>query len=302
MPSVRGAPADGHQHGVALDRRAVRERHPGDLVARDRVRLHSKLQLDPGLLEAGGDLVARELLEGRDQPVLGLHQGDAGSKGRVGLGQLASHRPAAQHEEPAGDLGRGRGLAVGPGGELGEAVDRRHHGRCAGGDHHRLAGDELGVPGPDAAVAVQPSLATEQLDAPLLQPGQLARVVTVLDHLVAAGQDGRGVQVAAHRLRRARYPARLGQRLRRAQQGLRRHARVIRALAPDQVALDDRHLQPALGDAPGADLAGRARSHNDDVELQGAHPRKLRKAQTSEKSRSRNVSVIPNARSAASSR
>ena len=43
------------------------------------------------------------------------------------------------------------------------------------------------------------------------------------------------------------------------QQRLRGHAGVVGAFAADQVALDDRHPQAAVGEAPGADLARRAR-------------------------------------------
>ena len=41
----------------------------------------------------------------------------------------------------------------------------------------------------DPALAVEPALAAEELDPAFLQPRQLARVVEVVDHLVAAGED-----------------------------------------------------------------------------------------------------------------
>ena len=111
----------------------------------------------------------------------------------------------------------------------------------------------------DPPLAVEPALAAEQLDPVFLQPGQLPRVVEVVDHLVAAVEDRLRVEVAAHRLGDARHAPRLGEQVGRAQQRLRRHAGVVGALAADQVLLDDRDLQAAVGEPPGADLARRRR-------------------------------------------
>jgi hypothetical protein len=63
-------------------------------------------------------------------------------------------------------------------------------------------------------------------------------------------------------LARARYPP----RLRRPQQRLRRHARVERAFAADEMRLHDRDVVAALREAPGQQLAGRTRPEDDDVE------------------------------------
>ena len=46
----------------------------------------------------------------------------------------------------------------------------------------------------DPALAVEAALAAEELDPAVFEPGQLARVVAVVDHLVAAGQDRLGVE------------------------------------------------------------------------------------------------------------
>ncbi len=67
------------------------------------------------------------------------------------------------------------------------------------------------------------------------------------------------------------HPARLRQQLAGAQQRLRRHAGVVGAFAADQVALDDRHREPAFGEAPRADLARRAGADHDRVEFSLAH-------------------------------
>ena len=51
----------------------------------------------------------------------------------------------------------------------------------------------------DPALAVEPALAAEQLDPAFLQPGQLAGVVEVVDHLVAAVEDRLRVELAGDR-------------------------------------------------------------------------------------------------------
>ena len=47
------------------------------------------------------------------------------------------------------------------------------------------------------ALAVEAGGAAEELDAAFFEPGQLGGVVEVVDHLVAAGEDRRRVEVAA---------------------------------------------------------------------------------------------------------
>ena len=73
---------------------------------------------------------------------------------------------------------------------------------------------------------------------------------------------------AGSRLARPRDPPDLGERLVRAQQRLRRHARPVRALAADEAILDDRHLQAALRQPPCRHLAGRTGADHHDVEAQ----------------------------------
>ena len=65
--------------------------------------------------------------------------------------------------------------------------------------------------------------------------------------------------------RRRRRLARGVHRLARAQQRLRRDARPVGALAADQLALDERDAQAALGQRAGAVLARRAAADDDDV-------------------------------------
>ena len=161
-------------------------------------------------------------------------------------------------------FGGGR-LAVVPGADRVEAVDRRHRRARAGGDDHRPRGDQLVVADRDPALADEPTLAAEEVDLPFFEPGQLARVVLVVDRRVAAGEDRRRVELGVRVDRHAGDPLRLGEHVGRPQQRLRGHAGVVGAFAADQVFLDDRHLPARVGEPPAHDLAGRAGAEDDRV-------------------------------------
>ena len=120
-------------------------------------------------------------------------------------------------------------------------------------------------------LAGEPPVAADQLDPALLEPRQLRVVVEVVDDLVAAREHGRDVELAGHGLGRAGDALGLGERLVRAQQRLRRHARPERALAPDEPVLDDRDLQPVLGEPPRRHLARRPGA--DDHHIEAPHGR-----------------------------
>ena len=127
-------------------------------------------------------------------------------------------RAAAEHDHALRHpLGGGR-LAVVPGLDRVEPVDRRHRGAAAGGDDDGAsARSASSSPTTHPALAVEPALAAEEVDPALFEPGQLAGVVEVVDHLVAAVEHRLRVELAAHRLgdagdplapRRARRPGR----------------------------------------------------------------------------------------------
>ena len=87
---------------------------------------------------------------------------------------------------------------------------------------------------------------------PLLgEPALLPGVGVVRDHEVAPGERRLDVDLGARR-----GLARLLDGLARPQQGLRRDAGPVGALAAHQLALHDRDAQAALGQRPGAVLAG----------------------------------------------
>ena len=119
----------------------------------------------------------------------------------------------------------------------------------------------------DDARAGEPAGAAQQVDAVVGQPALLSGVGVVGDHEVAPGERRLDVDLGA----RGRL-ARPVDRLARAQQRLRRDARPVRALAADQLALDDGHAQAALGQGARAVLARRAAAEHDHVVV-AAHRR-----------------------------
>ena len=125
-----------------------------------------------------------------------------------------------------------------------------------------------------AAGAGQPGGAAQHLDPLRLEVLRLGAVLVARHHEVAPSERALGVDAAAHGLARARRLARRLERLARAQQRLRRDAGPVVALAADQLALDDRHAQAAVGQVPRAVLARRARSDHDRVVV--AHARASR--------------------------
>ena len=92
------------------------------------------------------------------------------------------------------------------------------------------------------------------------QPVLLARVGVVGDHEVAPRERGLDVDLGS-----CLRVARAVDRLARPQQRLGRDARVVGALAADELALDDRDAQAALRQRPGAVLPGGAAADHDHV-------------------------------------
>ena len=101
----------------------------------------------------------------------------------------------------------------------------------------RATSSSVAAPRDDPPLAVEPPAAADERDAVLLEPRQLTRVVEVRDHLVAPREHGRHVDRPDLEAGDARD---LALELDRAQQRLRRHAGVVRALAADEPVLDDR--------------------------------------------------------------
>ena len=112
--------------------------------------------------------------------------------------------------------------------------------------------------------------AAEQVDSVFGKPALLCRVVVVGDHEVAPGERLLDVDLARDRLARPGGSQRAGDGFAGSQQRLRGDARVVGALAGDQLALDDGHLEAALGQVGRAVLARGPGPYQDDV-IVGAH-------------------------------
>ena len=111
-----------------------------------------------------------------------------------------------------------------------------------------------------APVPASSAAPADQVDPVLAEPALLPGVGVVGHHEVAPGERGLGVD----RRRRGRLVGRVGG-LAGAQERLRRDARPVRALAADQLALDERDAKAALGERARAVLAGRAAADHDHV-------------------------------------
>src|SRR5450755_1348744 len=108
-------------------------------------------------------------------------------------------------------------------------------------------------------------IASNQRDTPVLEPRNRTRVIHVVNDLLPARKHSVDVDLTAHGLGRARNAARLGQRVSRTQQRLRRHARIKGALATHELGLDDGNPVALLGQAPRQHLAGRAGADHDHI-------------------------------------
>ena len=204
----------------------------------------------------------------RDQPPRALDQRDLAAERLEGLRHLDADDAAAEDDQPLRDLLGDRRLAVGP-----RAVDRVQARRSAASS---AASPVARKTARLASISSSPTVTRRSpesrpwprisVDPAVLEPRQLRVVVEVVDDLVAPREHRRDVELAGHRLGRAGDPLDLGQRLVGPQQRLRRHARPERALAADQPVLDDRDLQPVLGEPPRRHLARRSGADHHDIE------------------------------------
>ena len=272
-PELRGprAAADGDEQLVASQAVARLELEPHLPVPRRGDGLDADAHVDPAIDERGVDELCGERLLPAEQPRHCLDDGNTRPERCPRLRELHARDAAAEHEQPAGDLLRGRRLAVRPRLRLAEPGDRRH-GRLAPGrdDDSRPCLEHL-VSDQEATLAVEPGRAADERHAALVEPRQLRAVVEVVDHFVAPLERRLHVQLPRDGLARARDPPRLVERLGRPQQGLRGHARVVGAFAADEVLLDERDLEPAFAESAGACLARRTRADHDGVECPRCH-------------------------------
>ena len=260
------APARGDEQVVAAQIAAALDRHDVVFAVAPRGgRVHAQEELDAVAPQDLAERMAqRRGLAGED--VFGsLDQGDLPAEAAHGLGHLGADGSAAENQQAARDGLHAGHLAVGPDAiELAQARDGRHDRIGAGGHDHMPGGVTHAVDLHHARPGEPPGPA-QQVDALARQPALLPGIGIVGDHEVAPGESRLDVD-----LRAGRRIARVLHRLAGAQQRLGRDARIVGALTPDQLALDQGDPQAALGQRPGAVLTRRAAAHDDNVVV-GVH-------------------------------
>jgi len=187
-----------------------------------------------------------------------------------GLRHLDADRPTAQDEQaPRNRLHAGRLAAAPDPLQVAQAGHGRHDRVCAVREDDVLGAVAHAVDLDDTRSG-EPSVATEQVDPLLRQPGLLAGVGVVRHHEVAPRQCRVDVDVRGRR----RVPGGL-YGLPGTQERLGRNAGPVGAFTAHQLALDDGDAKATLSQRPGAVLARRACAEDDDVVV-GAHGELLR--------------------------
>ena len=186
---------------------------------------------------------------GQDLP-LALEEGHLRAEAREGLRELAADRAAADHGEPAGQLGQGEdglvreiaGLGQPGDGRLGRAGARRDH-RLLEAERH--ARDVYGVRSGEARRAEEHVHAEVAKARRRVQPADLRAQPAHPIHHRAEVHARAGRHPHAELAR----PAHVGDGAARPDQALRRHAADIEAIAAHQPALDERHARAESGRA-----------------------------------------------------
>jgi hypothetical protein len=235
----------------------------------------AEVEIDPVCRERGGERLAQRLRLARQDVVHALDQCHRGTQAPHRLRHLNPDRPAAQHEQPARHLGQRGHLTVRPDAlELFQARDGREH-RVRPRRNHDIARAIGLAVHLDAPQGRQTSGPAKHLDPLPFEPGGLGAVLVLRHHEVAPLERGRGTDTPGHGFTSARRLTRRLECLARPQQCLRRDTGPVVALAPDQLALDDRHPEAGIRETPSAMLTRRTGADDDDVELGRASHRDL---------------------------
>ena len=181
------------------------------------------------------------------------------------LRELDADGSSSEHDQARRDLARPDRLAVRPVLDLVDALERRQGGPRSGRDDE-LVVLELSLADGDDSGPGDARVAAHELGALVLDPPGVPRVVTAVGDLVAPPPDAFDVDLPGDRFRRAGGEPGGREHLGRSQQRLRRQARVVRALAARELALDDRDLDVGVESPERADevLAARAGAEHDD--------------------------------------
>ena len=210
--------------------------------------------------------IAQSLAEGGrlswDQPIGALDEDGLSTEALYHLCDLDTGRASAQHDEAAGNRLHGRRFPRAPDAIEGVEPWNGRHERSRARRHDDMLRRVASAIHVDHARPGELPLAPDQFDAPIRQPFLLSRIRIVGHHVVAPVERrlhihlGTGVDVAGALDRLPGTQERLG-----------RDARPVRALAADQLALDDGNPKPPRRDGPGAVLAGRTAAQHDHVEI-----------------------------------
>jgi len=267
-PGNARAPAGGDEQAVAAQLAAILELEDVVLtLAPRRGGVDAKEQLDAvATQDFGHGFPQRCGLAGEDV-LAALDERHHAAEAAHGLGHLDADRPPAQDEQASRDGLHASHLTVAPEAlELPQPRDGRNERLGAVRDDDLFRGVAHAVD-LDHARPGEPAGAAQQVDARTRQPALRACVGVVRDHEVTPGKRRLDVD-----LRTRRRIARGLHRLARAQQRLRRDARPIGALAPDQLPLHEADAQAAFRERGGAVLARRAAADDNDVVV-AAHQR-----------------------------
>ncbi len=261
-------PAGREEHLVGLDAVAALQEHRDRSAAP--VPYHRRdgralADVRAALLQGPGDVLADEGLHAGEQAPAPYEHGHLRAEGLPGGGHLRAHHSPAHHGEPFGHVPGGGRLAAGPGAGPGQSGQLRQDGAAAGADGDRVPGGEhvplaLGAHDLDPARPGQAAVAAQDPDTDRVQPVELAVVLPVADDLVPVGEDRRRGQGAADRLAQSGERAGVGAGDPGAEERLAGHAGPVRALAADQLALDDRRTQTGRPHPVGDVLADRSRA------------------------------------------
>src|SRR5262249_51107606 len=115
-------------------------------------------------------------------------------------------------------------------------------------------------------LACDATAAADDRDVARFERRRLARVVEIVDDLVAAPEHRLHSELAGHRFRRTGNASPLRECVGGAEQRLGRHAAEERALAADEPVVDDSRGETLLAESAGTRLAGRTGADHDDVE------------------------------------
>ncbi len=261
IPSTRGRRPGRDEQVVPAQFGPVAEREHALLALLPRGGgVNADVDLDPLAAQGLGERLAERRGLTGEHVVGALDERHLAAQPAHDLGELEPRRPAAQHDQPPGDLGhRGRVPRAPEAGQLAQARDGRDGGIGAAGDHDVLGRVARAVNLHNTR-AGQAAATADQCDAAIREPFRRAGVGVVGDHEVAPRECRRDVHLGA----RPDVARRL-HGLARPQQGLRGDACPVRALAPDQLALDDGDVQASFGERRRAMLARRTSAEHDDV-------------------------------------